>query len=84
MPTINPCGDPPTGHACSACGIWVFSGIVHYCGVLPNPFPGAQPTPGCRAPWVPLTADAVRLIVREELERALKRTADDSTGEPTK
>lgn len=25
--------------------------------------------PPCRAPWNPLTADAVRLIIREELER---------------
>lgn len=65
MPTINPCGDPPTGYACPTCGIWVFPGAVHYCGALPNPFPGAQPTPGCRAPCVPLTADAVRLIVRD-------------------
>jgi hypothetical protein len=56
---------------CTVCGQWVYGGI-HTCGgggALGN-LPGSVSIPPCRAPWNPLTADAVRLIVREELERA--------------
>lgn len=57
---------PPPGGICNACGAW---GVGYYPPGSPAPHPM---TPG---PWTymptPLTADEVRRIVREELERAL-------------
>lgn len=61
------------GYQCATCNVWVFPGVAHYCQGMPMSVPGAVPTPGCRAPWVPLTPDAVRLIVREELERVMQQ-----------
>lgn len=84
-----PIGDFPTtgGYQCSACNQWVMSGIVHICPAQFNPslpLPSLPiPNPPCNAHLFALTADAVRLIVREELERALgKRSAETQSGEP--
>lgn len=58
------------GYQCPVCYVWVPIGVTHYCGGIPSSTPGCTPfTAGCRAPWAPLTAESVRLIIREELER---------------
>ena len=58
-------------YQCSICGTWVYDGQMHLCGGTPHPapMPGTVSIPPCRAPWNPLTADGVRLIIREEIER---------------
>lgn len=59
------------GYTCAICHQWVPPNTIHSCtGYIP-PQPGSIQIPPCRAPWVPLTAEAIRLIIREELERAL-------------
>lgn len=64
---------PPPGGICNACGAWGV-GYVPPFGVPAQPPPNA-PNPFMPGPlqWVPapLTAEEVRKIVREELERAL-------------
>lgn len=63
-----------------ACQQWVLNGTVHICPMQipppqPAPMPGIFPPPipdPCRAHLFVLTADQVRQIVREELERAVK------------
>lgn len=67
----------PYGYTCAICEQWVPPNTMHVCTTyVPTP-PAAMPTSSCRASWVPLTADAVRLIVREELERALAQGKKD-------
>lgn len=58
------------GYQCGICQQWVFPNTLHYCQGIQPQYQGASPTPWCRAPWAPLTPEMIRLIVREELERA--------------
>lgn len=69
------------GHVCPTCGSWVSPGMGHICSfTVPGSQIPMQPlNPACRAPWVPLTAADVRLIVREEIEAALTK----ALGAPT-
>lgn len=70
----------PSGFPCSICGGWMSYGQTHMCGGTPQfQQPGSLTIPPCRAPWNPLNADAVRLIIREELERyfAQQRQGND-------
>lgn len=70
------------GYTCASCGLWVYQGSYHSCSGVGVAGPAPVFTMGqCRAPWMPLTPDAIRLIIREELERALKPKPDTSTGE---
>lgn len=59
-------------YLCQACGQTVWSGQMHQCGVYPN-YPAPQPFqpmgPPCRAPYMPLTPEDIRKVVREELDR---------------
>ena len=58
------------GYTCSICGSWVMYNTTHMCGGMPQfNQPGSLTIPPCRAPFNPLTAEMVRLIIREELER---------------
>lgn len=58
------------GWNCSICGNWVSYGQTHMCGGTPTfNQPGSLTIPPCRAPFNPLNAEMVRLIIREELER---------------
>lgn len=68
-------------YQCQACGQWVMAGSLHMCPVPVPIYPWGQPSPytvPCRYTFTPnpLTADEVRKIVREELERARKTTTD--------
>lgn len=71
---------PPPGGICNACGAWGV-GYVRPFGVPaqppPNaPVPYAVPGPIQFVP-TPLTAEDVRKIVREELERAISALGKD-------
>ncbi len=62
-----------SGWQCTICGQWVNYNQPHMCGGSPSfNQPGSLMIPPCRAPWNPLSAEAVRLIIREELERYFK------------
>lgn len=67
---------------CSICGQWVMNGF-HTCGVSAQTLsqqPLSIPIPQCRAPFAPLTIDAIRLVIREELERIeQQRSAHSAT-----
>lgn len=70
------------GYQCTTCGQWIYSGAYHVCQQqFPVPQVGQVTIPPCRAPWNPLTPDAVRLIVREELERILQQLQQGKSGE---
>jgi hypothetical protein len=54
----------------AASGVWIGSAFYHEeCTRGPSYLPGYYNAMGC-TPYVPLTEDRVRQIVREELERA--------------
>ena len=74
------------GYTCPICQQYVLWGSLHSCpGYNPMPFnpampgipPLAQPTPGCRAPWMPLTLEDIRKAVREEIERRFPEPVDE-------
>lgn len=79
MNTTSPIGDFPVqgGYTCPACNQWVMQGTVHICPAQFNPalpLPALPvPQPPCNAHIFALTPDAIRLIVREELERVLEK-----------
>lgn len=65
-------------YTCSICGMWVMDGVTHYCGGTPQqpqfPIPSGIPLSlpvqqVCRAPYNPISAAEIRLIIREEIER---------------
>jgi hypothetical protein len=60
------------GYTCATCGMWVYYGTTHMCGGSPglsNLPGGTLNLPACRAPFNPINAEMIRLIIREELER---------------
>lgn len=62
------------GYTCAICQQWVPPGTTqHLCTAYTPQQPGTIQIPPCRAPWIPLTPDAIRLIVREELERVIQQ-----------
>jgi hypothetical protein len=80
------------GYACPICQMYVLWGGVHNClGYNPIPLnptlpgigipPTTQPTPGCRAPWMPLTLEDIRKVVREEIERRFPPSPDPTTAD---
>lgn len=87
MNTTAPIGDFPVagGYQCPACNQWVMHGCVHICPAQFNP---ASPLPSlpvpqpCNAHVFALTPDAVRLIVREELERVLEKLSLGKKDDP--
>lgn len=69
---------PPPGGICNACGAWGVGYRPPYeAPIPPQPF---NPGPITFVP-APLTADEVRKIVREELERALTQGKKSESGQ---
>lgn len=72
-----------TGYSCQMCGGWVSYNAPHTCqwtvpGIVPNYQQPLQPMgPPCRAPYMPLTLEDIRKVIREELDRK----PSDSAGE---
>ena len=89
MSNPNPLDSTLGGYTCAACSVWVRPGTVHVCPVQfpPQPYMPAQfPAQPCNAHIFALHPDQLRLIIREELERAglVKRPSDSisPTQEP--
>jgi hypothetical protein len=73
----------PSGYICQTCGSWVQYGSTHMCAGNPglsNLPGGTLNLPPCRAPWNPLNAEMIRLIIREELERHFATQANPEAG----